>query len=242
MRNRIVGWMVVAIMFSLFATVNAQSNRLEELLGIDSSTPSILPSEKVENPLSAWIRLDINLQRGRNAVGRCAEVFLTKGDFAPFDIYYFDTGDGSYQETGITVGFKAFNAFGLDFWALPYFVAASDSEYFGPCLWINGGWGRWKFNSLPMYYIPLGREGTRQFTTCNTYLNYEINKWLQIGVGGNAYWADTGKDEWSWRLGPNMKIKDPFTILPGGKGDFTIRTTWDQDGEWALFLQKTFTF
>ena len=95
MRNRIGSWMVVAIIFVLFATVNAQSNQLEGLLGMNSSTSSILPSEKVEDPLSAWIRLDINLQRGRNAVGRCAEVFLTKGDFAPFDIYYFDTGDRS---------------------------------------------------------------------------------------------------------------------------------------------------
>ncbi len=93
-----------------------------------------------------------------------------------------------------------------------------------------------------MFYFPLEKGGMEQFTTCDTYLNYEINKWLQVGVGGNVSWINTDENEWSWKLGPNITIKDPIQILPGGKGDFTIRTTWDQDGEWRLFLRKTFTF
>jgi len=203
------------------------------------SVPSFAkPLFEEDDPLSAWVRLDTNLFHGKKATGRCAEIFLTKGDLSPIDMYYFDSGDGLYQEVGITAGVKAFKAFGLDFWALPYFVAATDADYFGPCLWINGGWGKIKFNSLPMFYVPLEKKGTEQFTTCDTYLNYEITDNIQLGVGGNAYWSD----EWSWRIGPNLKIKDPFSVLPGGSGDFTVRATWDRHGEWRLFLQKTFTF
>ena len=83
-------WLITIVLLLISTNVLAESVGSEE-----------------ENPLSAWIRLDMDLARGKDVAGRCAEVFLTKGNFVPFDMYYFDTGDGSYQEAGVAVGLKA---------------------------------------------------------------------------------------------------------------------------------------
>lgn len=232
--------LVVAATFFFVATANLQGQPVDpEAVEL---SPAVTATEKEENPLSAWICLRAEVNKDWKAVGRYTEVFLTKGRLVPADIYYYDVGNTSYQELGFCVGYKAFSALGLNFWALPYYVIAEDSQYFGPCFWIEGGWGRWRFNSLPMYYLPLESEGTEQFSTCTTFLNYKVNDWLQVGVGGNVSWANIGDDEWKWRVGPNIVIKDPIGILPGGVGDLNLRFTWDQDEEVMLRIQKTFTF
>ena len=138
-----IGWMIVvaAFFFMAVAETEAQEQQLEE------------------NPLSAWICLQAELERGDHAVSRYKEVFLTKGDFVPLDLYYYDSGDNSYQEVGISVGHKMFAFRGLEFWALPYFVVATDSEYIAPCVWLNGDWKKWTFTSLAMYYSPIEKEG-----------------------------------------------------------------------------------
>ncbi len=237
-KERVFVLMVIATFFFV-VTTNAQDQPKDELTNLDSAVITAGPEE---NPLSAWICLRTEVNKDWKAVGRYTEVFLAKGKLVPADIYYYDVGDSSYQELGFCVGYKAFSVLGLNFWALPYYVVAEDSQYFGPCFWIEGGWGRWRFNSLPMYYLPLESEGTEQFSTLTTSLNYKINDWLQVGVGGNASWANVGDDEWTWRVGPNIVIKDPIGILPGGVGDFNLQLTWDQDGEEMLRIQKTFTF
>jgi len=176
--NRMISWMIVAIAFFFVgvAGTQAQEQRLEE------------------NPLSAWICLQTEMERGDHAVSRYSEVFLTKGDFVPLDLYYYDSGDNSYQEVGISVGHKMFSFHGLEFWALPYFVVATDSEYVALCVWLNGDWEKWAFTSLAMYYSPIEKEGVEQFNTFNTSLNYKVNDWLQAGLGGNLSWVN-GRDE-----------------------------------------------
>lgn len=221
-----VGFMIVAIMIFFVAETNAK----QELLLDDSP------------PLSAWLCLQAELERGGDAVSRYYEVFLTKGNFVPMDLYYYDSGDNSYQEVGISIGHKAFSVCGLDFWALPYFVVATDSEYLAPCFWINGDWEKWEFCSLAMYYSPLEKEGVEQFNTFNTYLNYKVTDWFHAGLGGNLSWVNGRDEEWHLRLGPNFTIKDPINIMPGGKGDLHIRFTWGEKEDWRFFLRKTFSF
>lgn len=194
-----------------------------------------------ENPLSAWICLRAEVDKHWNAVGRYAEVFLTRGNLVPADIYYYDVGDTGYQEVGFCIGYKVGSLSGLNFWALPYFVIAEDSHYWGPCTLVQGSWGRWVFQALPMVYVPLESEGISQFASCTNYLDYRLNDWLEVGIGGTVYWADTGGEEWQWKVGPNIIIKDPIKLF-GGTGDINLRATWDQDGEFMLRVQKTFSF
>lgn len=197
---------------------------------------------KEENPLSAWICFRAEVDKHWNAVGRYAEVSLIKGNWVPADIYYYDVGDTSYEEVGFCTGYKIGSLLGLNFYALPYYVIGSDAQYFGPCVLTHGSWGRWIFHSLPMVYIPLESEGIDQISVCTTYLDYRITDWLEAGIGGTAYWADIGDEEWQWKIGPNIIIKDPVKLFPGGIGDINLRATWDQDGEFLLRVQKTFSF
>lgn len=230
----VVVWLVVLCLF-----VNAQE---QPAVGENPGKVEPVVVAKEETPLSAWICFRAEVDKHWDANFRYTEVFLTKGNLVPADIYYYDVGDSSYQELGFCVGHKTFSILGVSFWALPYYVITEDSQYFGPCFWVQGSWKRWIFNSLPMYYIPLEDEGIRQFSTCNTYLDYRVNDWLEVGVGGTVYWADTEDDQWKWKLGPNIIIKDPIKLLPGGIGDFNLRFTWDEQGDVAWMLQKTFTF
>lgn len=200
-----------------------------------------LVSAQTNQPLSAWICLRTQLDKDKSVVQRYSEVLLTKGDFTPFDVYYFDTGDVSYREIGLGIGHKLFKVkpLGVDLWLLPYYIIATDSDYIGPCFLVQGYWGKWSLSSLPIYYLPLSKKGIRQFSTCFSFLDYKFSNQLELGVGGSAYWA-SGK--WQWLFGPNIVIKDLIPILPGGTGDFNLCPATNQDKELTVQIQKTFTF
>lgn len=237
------GYVFLVLVVVIFCLVGANAQEQAVAVDGDPGKAELAVVAKEENPLSAWICLRAEVDKNFDAIGRYTEVFMVRGNWVPADIYYYDDGDpSSYEEVGFCVGYNLGKLAGFSFWGLPYYVIASDSQYFGPAVLVQGSWGRWVFQALPMVYIPLESEGVSQFLSCTNYLDYKINDWLEVGVGGTAYWADVGNEEWQWRIGPNIIIKDPIKLFPGGIGDINLRATWDQDGAFMLRIQKTFSF
>lgn len=181
-----------------------------------------------------------------NIVSREAEVRMASGDNM-LTVYGQDTGNlRRYQEAGAGIGRKLLDVGGLELWFLASFVGSTQGDYAVPTILFKGKWEKWACSSLFRYSVPLNGRGNEHFDTVDSYLNYNLNEWLQVGIGGQFSWINeedskTQEDDLVWRVGPNFTLKNPIELF-GGTGWINIRPAYESSTDWSILFQPVFSF